>query len=150
MAVGRINDPFLAEEIIQTGKALVCIGRGLLADPEMPRKAQEGRFDEIRKCIACNTCMESIFRRGRVECLVNPTLGREKEMTLTPAQERKKVMVIGGGPGGLNVAWVAAKRGHEVHLYEKMGVLGGQLLLGSVSSLERDPGIDPIPEEPSP
>ena len=139
MAVGRINDPFLAEEIIQTGKAdLVCIGRGLLADPEMPKKAQDGRFDEIRKCIACNTCMESIFRRGRVECLVNPTLGREKEMTLTPAQQRKKIMVIGGGPGGLNVAWVAAKRGHEVHLYEKMGALGGQLLLGSVSSFKKE------------
>ena len=79
MAVGRINDPFIAEEILAEGKAdLVCIGRGLLADPEMPIKAREGRMDEIRTCIACNTCMESIFKNGRVECLVNPAFGREK------------------------------------------------------------------------
>ncbi|MBU2499289.1 MAG: NAD(P)-binding protein, partial [Proteobacteria bacterium] len=120
MTVGRINDPLVAEDIVAQGKAdLVGIGRGLLADPEMPRKAKQGRLDEIRICIACNTCMESIFRRGRVECLVNPTLGREKEMEIHPADLRKKVMVVGGGPAGLHVAWVAASRGHDVHLYEK-------------------------------
>jgi 2,4-dienoyl-CoA reductase-like NADH-dependent reductase (Old Yellow Enzyme family)/thioredoxin reductase len=133
MAVGRINDPFIADEILVKKKAdLVCIGRGLLADPEMPKKAREGRFDEIRTCIACNTCMQSIFKRGRIECLVNPMLGREKEMAFIPAAKPKKVMVIGGGPGGLNVAWVAAKRGHHVQVYEKRPVLGGQLLPGSV------------------
>jgi 2,4-dienoyl-CoA reductase-like NADH-dependent reductase (Old Yellow Enzyme family)/thioredoxin reductase len=133
MAVGRINDPFIADEILVKEKAdLVCIGRGLLADPEMPKKAREGRFDEIRTCIACNTCMQSIFKRGRIECLVNPMLGREKEMAFIPAAKPKKVMVIGGGPGGLNVAWVAAKRGHHVQVYEKRPVLGGQLLPGSV------------------
>jgi 2,4-dienoyl-CoA reductase-like NADH-dependent reductase (Old Yellow Enzyme family) len=110
MAVGRINDPYVADEIIDREQAdLVCIGRGLLADPEMPLKAKEGRFDEIRTCIACNTCMQFIQTE-------NP----------------KKVMVVGGGPGGLNVAWVAAKRGHEVHVYEKRSALGGQLLPGSV------------------
>jgi 2,4-dienoyl-CoA reductase (NADPH2) len=139
MAVGRINDPVVADAIIAEGKAdLVCIGRGLLSDPELPKKAQEGRLEDIRICIACNTCMESIFRRGRVECLVNPTLGREKEMQLTPASPPKKVMVIGGGPGGLNVAWVAAKRGHEVHLYEKQANLGGQLILGSITSYKKE------------
>jgi 2,4-dienoyl-CoA reductase-like NADH-dependent reductase (Old Yellow Enzyme family)/thioredoxin reductase len=132
MAVGRINDPFLADEIIASEKAdLVCIGRGLLADPEMPNKAREGRFDEIRTCIACNTCMQSIFKKGRIECLVNPMLGREKEMAILPTAKPKKVMVVGGGPGGLNVAWVAAKRGHDVHVYEKRGELGGQLVPGS-------------------
>jgi 2,4-dienoyl-CoA reductase-like NADH-dependent reductase (Old Yellow Enzyme family) len=81
MAVGRINDPQIANDIIARAKAdLVCMGRGLLADPEMPLKAQQGRLDEIRTCIACNTCMESIFKKGRIECLVNPMLGREKEM----------------------------------------------------------------------
>ncbi|MEJ2723410.1 MAG: FAD-dependent oxidoreductase [Deltaproteobacteria bacterium] len=139
MAVGRINDPQVADAIIAEGKAdLVCMGRGLLADPEMPKKAQEGRLDDIRICIACNTCMESIFRRGRVECLVNPTLGREKEMELKPAETRKKVMVVGGGPGGLHVAWVAARRGHDVHLYEKQGQLGGQLNLGSVTKYKKE------------
>lgn len=139
MAVGRINDPFVAEEIISKGKAdLVCIGRGLLADPEMPKKAKEGRFDDIRTCIACNTCMESIFRRGRVECLVNPTLGREKEMEFVAAATPKRVMVVGGGPGGLNVAWVAARRGHDVHLFEKQSALGGQLLLGTVTNYKKE------------
>jgi 2,4-dienoyl-CoA reductase-like NADH-dependent reductase (Old Yellow Enzyme family)/thioredoxin reductase len=132
MSVGRINDPHIANEIITLGKAdLVCMGRGLLADPEMPLKAQEGRIDEIRTCIACNTCMESIFKKGRIECLVNPMLGREKEMAFIPTHKPKKIMVVGGGPGGLNVAWVAAKRGHDVHVYEKRSELGGQLVPGS-------------------
>ncbi len=132
MAVGRINDPRIADTIIARGKAdLVCIGRGLLADPELPIKARDGRVDEIRTCIACNTCMESIFKRGRIECLVNPMLGREKEMAFIPTRRPQKILVVGGGPGGLNLAWVAAKRGHDVHVYEKRSEFGGQLLAGS-------------------
>jgi 2,4-dienoyl-CoA reductase-like NADH-dependent reductase (Old Yellow Enzyme family)/thioredoxin reductase len=139
MTVGRINDPLVADAIIRDGKAdLVCMGRGLLADPEMPRKAEQGKLDDIRICIACNTCMESIFRKGRVECLVNPTLGREKEMEMRPAETRKKVMIVGGGPGGLHAGWVAAIRGHEVHLYEKQSRLGGQLNLGSVTKYKKE------------
>ena len=132
MAVGRINDPIIANQIIAQEKAdVVCMGRGLLADPEMPLKAWEGRLDEIRTCIACNTCMESIFKKGRIECLVNPMLGREKKMAFIPTAKPKKIMVVGGGPGGLNAAWVAAKRGHDVHVYEKRHELGGQLVPGS-------------------
>lgn len=139
MAVGRINDPHVADAIIADGKAdLVCIGRGLLADPELPRKAEQGRLDDIRHCVACNTCMESIFRKGRVECLVNPSLGREKEMELIPSDSPKRVMVIGGGPGGMNVAWIAAKRGHDVHLLEKQSALGGQLILGSIPNYKKE------------
>ncbi|MGD9274205.1 MAG: FAD-dependent oxidoreductase [Desulfobacterales bacterium] len=139
MTVGRINDPWTADNIIAKGMAdLVCIGRGLMADPEMPIKAQEGRFDEIRTCIACNTCMQSIYRKGRLECLVNPALGREQEMQIVPATQPKKVMVVGAGPGGLNAAWVAAKRGHEVHLYEKQSYLGGQLVPGSKTAYKRE------------
>ena len=135
MTVGRINDPQIADDIIRQEKAdLVCIGRGLLADPEMPLKAISGRLDEIRTCIACNTCMQSIFKKGHIECLVNPMLGREEEMAIIPTKKPKKVMVVGGGPGGLNVAWVAAKRGHTVHVYEKRSVLGGQLVPGSMPS----------------
>ncbi|MGE5257253.1 MAG: FAD-dependent oxidoreductase [Hyphomicrobiales bacterium] len=133
LAVGRINDPHIANDLIETGKAdLVCIGRGQLADPELPHKAREGRYDEIRTCIACNTCMQSIFKLGRIECLVNPSLGREKEMAIAPAKTRKRVLVAGGGPAGLEVAWVAAQRGHEVHLFEKCSQLGGRLVTGSI------------------
>ena len=139
MAVGRINDPIIANEVLSKGQAdLVCIGRGLLADPDMPNKAREGRLDEIRICIACNTCMESIFRKGRIECLVNPMLGREKKTAFIPTQKPKKIMVVGGGPGGLNVAWVAAKRGHEVHVFEKRSSLGGQLLPGSIPGHKKE------------
>jgi 2,4-dienoyl-CoA reductase-like NADH-dependent reductase (Old Yellow Enzyme family)/thioredoxin reductase len=139
MVVGRINDPLIAESIINDKKAdLVCIGRGLLADPEFPKKAQEGRLDDIRICIACNTCMQSIFRKGRIECLVNPSLGREKEMEIHPASTPKKVIVIGGGPGGLSVARIAAKRGHKVSLYEKQPVLGGQLIFGSIAFYKKE------------
>jgi len=139
MTVGRINDPLVAESILAEGKAdLVCMGRGLLADPELPKKAKMGRLDDIMICIACNTCMQSIFRKGQIECLVNPTLGREKEMKIHPAGTPKKVMVVGGGPGGLNVAWVAAKRGHDVHLYEKEASLGGQLNLATIASYKKE------------
>jgi 2,4-dienoyl-CoA reductase-like NADH-dependent reductase (Old Yellow Enzyme family)/thioredoxin reductase len=139
MAVGRINDPMVANEVLLNEQAdLVCMGRGLLADPDLPNKAREGRLDEIRICIACNTCMESIFRKGRIECLVNPMLGREKEMAIVPTQKPKKIMVVGGGPGGLNVAWVAAKRGHEVHVFEKRDSLGGQLLPGSIPGHKKE------------
>jgi 2,4-dienoyl-CoA reductase-like NADH-dependent reductase (Old Yellow Enzyme family)/thioredoxin reductase len=139
MAVGRINDPIIANKVLLKKQAdLVCIGRGLLADPEMPNKARQGRLDEIRICIACNTCMESIFRKGRIECLVNPMLGHEKEMAFVPTRKPKKIMVVGGGPGGLNVAWVAAKRGHEVHVYEKLSTLGGQLLAGSIPGHKKE------------
>ena len=141
MVVGRINDPMVASDVLEKGKAdLVCIGRGLIADPEMPNKAREGRLDEIRTCIACNTCMQSIFQRGRIECLVNPMMGREKEMAFIPTQTPKKVMVVGGGPGGLNTAWVAAKRGHDVDVYEKRADLGGQLLPGSTPGHKKELG----------
>jgi len=139
MAVGRINDPFLADKIIKENTAdLVCMGRGLLADPEMPIKAREGRLEEIRSCLACNTCLESIFRKGRVECLVNPVLGRETHLNFRPALKTRKIMVIGSGPGGLNAAWVAAKRGHEVHLFEKKEAIGGKLIVGSVPGFKKE------------
>ena len=101
MTVGRINDPLVANEVLEKEKAdLVCIGRGLIADPEMPNKAREGRLDEIRTCIACNTCMQSIFQRGRIECLVNPMMGREKEMAFIPTQTPKKLWWSAEAPAG--------------------------------------------------
>jgi len=139
MAVGRINDPVLADKLLLEAKAdLICIGRGLIADPEFVIKTKEGRLDEIRRCIACNTCMQSIFKRGKVECLVNPTAGREKEMEIIPTKQKKRIMVVGAGPGGLNFSWVAAKRGHEVHVFEKERHVGGQLRIGSITSFKRE------------
>lgn len=127
MAVGRINDPRFADEILKSGKAdLIAMGRALIADPDLLLKAKEGRFEDIRKCIACNQgCFD---RKSVVEatCLVNPAAMRENAMQVRPARVPKKVLVIGGGPAGMEAARVAAMRGHAVHLYEKESDLGGQ------------------------
>jgi 2,4-dienoyl-CoA reductase-like NADH-dependent reductase (Old Yellow Enzyme family)/thioredoxin reductase len=139
MPVGRINNPLLAEEIIAEGKAdLVCMGRGLVADPQLPNKAREGRLDEILSCIACNTCMQSIFKNGRIECLVNPEFGREDELAMRPAERPRKVMVVGAGPAGIKAAWTAAQRGHEVHLFEKSPCIGGLLIPGSATGHKKE------------
>lgn len=139
ICVGRINGPILAEEILREGKAdLVCMGRALLADPDLPRKAMEGRLDEIRRCVGCNTCINSIFKKGRVECLVNPELSREQEMVLRPASRGRRVLVVGAGPAGCEAAWVAASRGHRVELLEAGEQIGGQILLGSIPSHKKD------------
>jgi 2,4-dienoyl-CoA reductase-like NADH-dependent reductase (Old Yellow Enzyme family)/thioredoxin reductase len=140
ICVGRINGPELAEEILSQGKAdLICMGRALLADPDLPRKAMEGREVEIRRCIACNTCINSIFKKGRVECLVNPEVGREKEMQINPIRKKRRyIMVIGGGPAGAEASWVAASRGHKVELFEAGDALGGQIILGAVPPHKRE------------
>ncbi|MDD5712080.1 MAG: FAD-dependent oxidoreductase [Smithellaceae bacterium] len=134
MVVGRINDPRLAEDILRRSEAdMIVMGRALLADPELPNKATEGRFEDIAPCVACGIgCVAAREEGLDMTCVVNPVLGREKEMELLPAARKKKVMVIGGGPGGLEVARVAALRGHEVALYEKADQPGGQLLLAAV------------------
>ena len=131
IAAGRINDPRLAEEILATGKAdLVGMFRALVTDPEMPGKAALGEFEDIRKCIACNTCIDALDL-GPIMCTVNPAFGREKELAIVPASRKKKVLVIGGGPAGLEAARVSALRGHEVTLYDKKPRLGGQWLLAA-------------------
>lgn len=134
LVVGRIADPLVAENILRKGDAdMVVLGRALLADPELPRKAQEGRFDDIAPCIGCSIgCFGRIIQLQPLTCTVNPTVGREREMALSPAAERKKVLVAGGGPGGMEAARVAALRGHEVTLYEKESSLGGQYTLAAI------------------
>ncbi len=131
MACNRINDPLLAERILRDGQAdLIGFARGLIADPELPNKARAGRIDEINPCIACNQgCFDTLFDRKPVTCLVNARAGAEGKLPIAPVLRRKKVMVIGGGPAGMEAARVAALRGHEVCLYEKNERLGGQLLL---------------------
>jgi len=138
IAVGKIIDPLMAEFILESSKAdLIAFGRASLADPELPNKAAAGRFEDIRYCVGCNGCNESLRIRGGdlgVYCAINPQTGRElKMLPLIPAQKPKKVMVAGGGPGGLEAARVAALRGHDVTLYEKSDRLGGQLWAGALS-----------------
>jgi 2,4-dienoyl-CoA reductase (NADPH2) len=133
----RYSDPLLADRVLRQGSAdLIALGRPLIADPEWPRKAREGRLDEIVPCIACNQgCFDHIFAAQPVGCLMNPRAGYEGEyrldgstgLTAGPAAKAKRVMVIGGGPAGMEAAITAAVRGHQVTLYEKAERLGGQL-----------------------
>ncbi len=134
ITVSRINDPFIAESLLAAGTAdFVAMGRASLADPEFPRKAAESKFDEIRMCIGCEQgCLSRLFEDEPIRCLVNPKLGKEKELTVQPTIEKKKVLVVGGGPGGMTAAIVAAKAGHSVTLFEKGDRLGGQLYLASM------------------
>lgn len=131
ITVGRITDPLLAEKILEEGKAdLVAMGRALIADPELPKKVAEQRFDDIRRCIGClQDCGSPGSLYSRLRCSVNATVGRERELKITKADGSKKVLVIGGGPGGMEAARVLAMRGHEVTLFEAKAVLGGQLSL---------------------
>jgi len=139
MTSNRIITPEQAERILEQGRAdLIGIGRGLLADPEWPKKAREGREREIRHCISCTYCAKVTMGPMPVACTVNPRLGRERELQLTPATKPKTVFIAGGGPAGLEAARVAAIRGHKVVLYEK-DKLGGQLNLACIP-----PGKDEI------
>jgi len=131
LASNRINDPCTGEEILRNGAAdMVTMARGLLADPDLPNKAREGKSRLIYHCVACNQgCFDSIFQGRPATCLVNPIAGREEEFTFQPAPDPKKILVIGGGPAGMKAACTASERGHDVTLIEKEGRLGGQLLL---------------------
>jgi 2,4-dienoyl-CoA reductase-like NADH-dependent reductase (Old Yellow Enzyme family)/thioredoxin reductase len=134
MVVGRLGDPLLAAAVLRSAKAdLIAIGRGLIADPELPNKFAAGRFDDVRPCIACNQgCIGSMVRGAPFNCMVNPEAGREVEMRITPAASSRRIFIAGGGPAGMEAARVAALRGHDVTLYEKGERLGGQFHLGSL------------------
>jgi 2,4-dienoyl-CoA reductase-like NADH-dependent reductase (Old Yellow Enzyme family)/thioredoxin reductase len=130
---GKIMDPSLAEQILEDGKAdYICLGRGLMADPHWANKAKEGRVEDIRKCICDDRCLEDVMIDFvPISCTVNPMIGKESQLAakLPRLTKKKKVLVVGGGPGGMQAAIIAAKKGHDVTLYEKGNQLGGQLLL---------------------
>jgi 2,4-dienoyl-CoA reductase-like NADH-dependent reductase (Old Yellow Enzyme family)/thioredoxin reductase len=134
IVANRLNDPFLADEILREGKAdFAAVGRNFLSDPYWPVKAKQGQADRIRPCVACNVCIWSLQKSNEdVVCSQNPTLGCEGESRIQPVKKPKKVLVIGGGPGGMEAARLAGKRGHRVILFERSHRLGGQLLLASV------------------
>ena len=135
LVAGRINQPQLAEQVIANGQADMCgMTRAMIADPLMPQKAQAGQFNDIRACIACNqACIGHMLRGFPISCIQHPETGRELEFAdRRPVDQPRKVIVAGGGPGGMKAAAVAAERGHEVTLYETTTQLGGQTRLAQL------------------
>ena len=126
----RIIDPEMGEEIIKNHEAdMVVMTRATICDSQMPNKAKEGRFDDIRRCIDCNEgCWERMLRGQPITCIQNPESGREKVFDVKPSTKAKKIMVVGGGCAGMKAAAIAKQRGHQVSLYEKSDVLGGAVL----------------------
>lgn len=138
--VGRIPDIELAEEILKSGAVdFVTMGRATLADPHFMKKAREGRIEDIRPCINCNQgCVGRADYFLDICCLANPISGREGMVDMTPVKEPKRVLVIGGGPAGMEAAGTAAKKGHRVTLLEERDVLGGQFYLAGIPPLKAE------------
>lgn len=133
--VGRIKDPVYAEGILQRGSAdYIIMTRALMADPELPNKVAAGRLEDVRPCIACmQGCTDRTWAQLDLSCLVNPAAGREQTWAnLVPAASPKRILVVGGGPAGMEAARVAALRGHDVSLWEQTDKLGGATLLAAM------------------
>ncbi|MGO4258090.1 oxidoreductase [Marmoricola sp. RAF53] len=141
IAVGRLHDPARAEQVLADGRAdFVAMARPLLADPELPAKLRTG--GRVRHCISCENCIDSLEMRFSVDCAVNPRTGKETELAITPAPVARHLVVIGGGPGGLEAARVASARGHRVTLLERESELGGALRWASVVHPANAPFLD--------
>lgn len=140
IAVCGLN-PELGEQVIANGQAdLVAMGRQIIADPDYPDKVVAGEPENIRRCLRCNECLGAVLNHRGLECAVNPEAGKEHESyaTLVHAQKPRKVMVVGGGPAGMEAARIAAMRGHIVTLYEKEKEIGGMLRYASVPDFKKD------------
>lgn len=141
IGVGAISRPDIAEQILREGKAdLVAMGRALIADPEIPKKVMQGRVEDIKPCIRCNEfCLGRLFEKKVVRCAVNPLAGRESEWEVhVQPRKKKRILVAGGGPAGLEAARVGAERGHSIVLCEKGPVLGGLMNLASIPDFKKD------------
>jgi 2,4-dienoyl-CoA reductase-like NADH-dependent reductase (Old Yellow Enzyme family) len=135
IAVGVIREPWFAEKILQEGKAdFIALGRALIADPQWPKKALMGEEKAIRRCVSCNECVRARhFEDLPIRCSFNPTIGVGKELaTIKRAKHRKKVMIVGAGPAGMEAARVAALRGHDVYIFDKEDQIGGTLNIAAV------------------
>ncbi|NHJ46567.1 MAG: FAD-dependent oxidoreductase [Asgard group archaeon] len=136
--VGRINTPEIAEEILQDNRAdMVAMGRAVISDPFLPQKAKEGRNDEIITCTGCNACLNQILIEEQVACSNNPNLFGNYE-DISEADYKKKVLIVGAGPAGLEAALVAKIRGHEILLIDKDDRIGGNLLLGTEAPMKKE------------
>ena len=129
----------MSEKILRNNEAdFIALGRPLIADPELPNKIAAGKMNDIRKCIYCYTCVHQIFVRNNVCCAINAAAGKESEPEPQPPEKIKKVLIVGGGPAGMEAARVAALRGHRVTICEKERYLGGSLLFASIVRKENE------------
>ncbi|MGC8906103.1 MAG: FAD-dependent oxidoreductase [Desulfomonilaceae bacterium] len=140
IACNRINDPIVAEEVLKMEVAdLVGVARGLIADPEFVNKSRQGKFQEIRRCVACNQrCFDHVFQLLPVGCIVNPRAGKEAQTVLEPASVSKKILVAGAGPAGCEFSLIAAQRGHRVILCDKGQEIGGQVPWSAKATQKHD------------
>ncbi|HEX7715939.1 MAG TPA: FAD-dependent oxidoreductase [Marmoricola sp.] len=141
IAVGRLHDPDLAERVLADGRAdFVAMGRPWLADESLGVKLARG--ERVRRCISCENCIDSLEQRFSVDCAVNPRTGRERELAVGPVVRSKRVVVVGGGPAGMEAARLASGRGHDVTLLERNGQLGGALLWAATVHPENEAFLD--------
>ena len=142
IGVGRINDPTLALAMVKNGTAdFVALGRQSICDPHFPNKVKEGRLDEIFTCTGCmQRCLyTNMFEPGYgTSCMINPFSGKEGLWNIEPTTTKKNILIVGAGPAGLQAAWILAKRGHQVTLYEKESIPGGQYRLACIPSMKQD------------
>ncbi|GAA3971257.1 FAD-dependent oxidoreductase [Thermobifida alba] len=132
ISVGRLHDPASARRALREGAAdLVAIGRGLIADPDWANKVAAGREADVRPCISCNACVDQVGPGGEVVCTVNPAIGREEDWAVRPAARSRRVVVVGGGPAGMEAARTARQRGHRVLLLERSPRVGGKLAVAA-------------------
>ncbi len=136
---GKLNDPMVAEKALDDGVLdFVAVGHQMLADPEFPNKVKQGAYRDVAHCIGCNECLYTSLKGRFSDCAVNPQCGHEFDFPLTPATNPKRVLVVGGGPAGLETAIIAAGRGHKVELWEKTAAFGGNLIAAGAPEFKED------------